>query len=84
MPGRGILHAEYVLAGDFIVIAKVSMLMPGVTNRISMTLQSISPQEEMDFGGRTSLFAGDLLQMPPIVPKFAMPVVYCLTIRLPD
>jgi hypothetical protein len=59
--GRGTFHAEYILVGDLIVIDEVWTLTLWVANRVSMTFQSISPQEEMDFRGRTILFVGDPL-----------------------
>jgi hypothetical protein len=49
--GRGTFHAEDNLAADLIVIKDGSMLTPWLANRVSMTIQSISPQGEMDFGG---------------------------------
>jgi hypothetical protein len=51
---RSTFHAEYILATNLIVSDEVSILTPWVANRVSMTLQSISLQREMDFGGRTS------------------------------
>jgi hypothetical protein len=58
------------------------MLTPWVANRVSMTLQSISVQDQMPFGGKMILFVGDLLQLPPVVHNFATPVVYRLITRL--
>jgi hypothetical protein len=48
-----------------------------------MTLQSISVQDRMEFGGKMILFVGDLLQLPLVVRNFSMPVVYRLITRLP-
>jgi hypothetical protein len=66
-----------------IIIDEVSMLTPWVANKVSLTLQSISGYERIRFGGKRILFVGDLLQLPPIVPDFSMPVAYRLITRLP-
>jgi DNA polymerase III delta prime subunit len=81
--GRDTFEAKYILEADLIIIDEVSMLTPWVANRVSMTLQSISVQDQMPFGGKMILFVGDLLQLPPVVRNFSMPVVYRLITRLP-
>jgi hypothetical protein len=60
--GRGSPLVWYIFAADLIIIDEVSMLAPWVANRISMTLQSISGHERIEFGGKRILFVGDLLQ----------------------
>jgi hypothetical protein len=44
--GRGTPLARYILAADLIIIDEVSIMTPWVTNRVSMTLQSISGHEQ--------------------------------------
>jgi hypothetical protein len=66
-----------------IIIDEVLMLTPWVANKVSLTLQSISGYERIQFGGKRILFVGDLLQLRPIVPDFSIPVVYRLITRLP-
>jgi hypothetical protein len=80
--GRDTPLARHILAADLIIIDEISMLTPWVANRVSMTLQSISDEERIEFGGRRILFVGDLLQLPPVVSDFSMPVVYRLITRL--
>jgi hypothetical protein len=41
-----------------------------------MTLQSISGQHQQEFSGKQILFVGDLMQLPPAVSNFSMPVTY--------
>jgi hypothetical protein len=72
--GRGTPLARYVLAADLIIIDEGSILTPWVANRVSLTLQSISGYERIEFGGKRILFVGDLLQLPLIVPDFSIPV----------
>jgi hypothetical protein len=60
--GRDRPLARYILAADLIIIDEVSMLTPWVANRVSLTLQSISGQERIEFGGKWILFVGDPLQ----------------------
>jgi hypothetical protein len=81
--GRGTPLARYILAADLIIIDEVSMLTPWVANRVSLTLQSISGYERIQFGGKRILFVGNPLQLLPIVPDFSMPVAYRLIVRLP-
>jgi hypothetical protein len=80
--GRSTPLAEYILAADLIIIDEVSMLTPCIANRVSLTLQSISGYERIQFGGKWILFVGDLLQLPSSVPDFSMPVAYRLITRL--
>jgi hypothetical protein len=80
--GRDTPQAQHILDADLIVIDEVSMLTPWVANRVSLTLQSISDQDGVEFGGKRILFVGDLLQLPPVVANFSMPVVYRLITRL--
>jgi hypothetical protein len=80
--GRGTVQARHILAADMIVVDEVSMLTPWVAIRVSMTLQSISDHDRIEFGGKRILFVGDLLQLPPVVPNFSMPVLYRLIARL--
>jgi hypothetical protein len=81
--GRDTPYAQHLLRADLIIIDEVSMLTPWIANRASMTLRSISIEDQMEFGGKMILFVGDLLQLPPVVPNFSMPVVYRLITRLP-
>jgi hypothetical protein len=83
--GRGTKAAQHLLSADLIIIDEVSMLTPWVTTRVSKTLQSISgkDKEELVFGGKQILFVGDLLQLPPVVADFSIPVTYRLITRLP-
>jgi ABC-type branched-subunit amino acid transport system ATPase component len=64
--GRGIPLVRYMLAADLIIIDEVSMLTPWVVNRVSLTLQSISGYERIQFGGKRILFVGGLLRLPPL------------------
>jgi hypothetical protein len=80
---RGTPLAQYILAADLIIIDEVSILTPWVANRVSLTLQSISGYDIIQFGGKRILFVGDLLQLSPIVPDFSMPVAYRPITRLP-
>jgi hypothetical protein len=80
--GRGTPLVRHILAADLIIIYEVSMLTPWMTNRVSITLQSISGQSQQEFGGKQILFVGDLLQLPKVVSNFSMPVVYRLITRL--
>jgi hypothetical protein len=81
--GRGTPLARYILAADLIIIDEVSILTFWVANRVSLTLQSISGCERIQFGGKRILFVGDLIQLPPIVPDLSMPVPYRLITYLP-
>jgi hypothetical protein len=45
--GRGTLLARYILAADLIIVDEVSLLSPLVANRVSMTLQSISANNQI-------------------------------------
>jgi hypothetical protein len=74
--GPGTFQAKHVLDADLPIIDELSMLTPCVANRISMTLQSISVQDRMEFGGKMMLFVIDLLELPPVVQYFSMPVAY--------
>jgi hypothetical protein len=65
--GRGTPLARYILAADLIVIDEVSMSTPWVPNRVSLTLQSISGYERIQFDGKRIFFVGDLLQLAPSV-----------------
>jgi hypothetical protein len=56
--GRRTPLARHVLAADLIIIDKVSLLTPWVANRVSMTLQSISGYDQVEFGGKRILFVG--------------------------
>jgi hypothetical protein len=55
--GRRTPLARHILAADLIIIDQVSMLASWVTNRLSMTLQSISGQHQQEFG-ETDLVCG--------------------------
>jgi hypothetical protein len=79
--GNGTPHADYLMAADLIIIDEVSMLIPWVANRVSLTLKSISPNRDAHFGGKQILFVGDFLQLPPVVPGFAVPVIRRLITR---
>jgi MoxR-like ATPase len=68
--GHGTPLARYVFAADLIIIDEVSMLAPWVANRVSLTLQSISGYERIQFGGKWILFVGDLLESPPLFRIF--------------
>jgi hypothetical protein len=43
-----------------------------------MTIQSISVHDRIEFGGERILFVDDLLQLPPLVLNFSMPIAYRL------
>jgi hypothetical protein len=62
---------------------EVAILTPWVANRVSMTIQDIYDHDRIELGGKRILFVGDLLQLPPVVPNFSMPVLYRLITRLP-
>jgi hypothetical protein len=81
--GCGTAQAGYILAADLIVIDEVSMLTSTVPNQVAMTLQSISDHDRIEFGGKRILFVGGLLQLPPLVPYFSMPVPHRLITHLP-
>jgi hypothetical protein len=81
--GRGTHLAQYILAADLIIIDEVSLLTPLVANRVSMTLQSLSANGRIEFGGKQILFVGDLSQFPLVVPNFSMLIAYGLITRLP-
>jgi ATP-dependent exoDNAse (exonuclease V) alpha subunit len=81
--GGGSKAAQHLLSADLIIIDEVSMLTPWVTNRVSITLQSISGEESGEFGGKQILFVGDLLQLPPVVADYSIPVISRLITRLP-
>jgi hypothetical protein len=71
--GRGTPLAWYILAADLIIMNEVSMLTSWVANRVSLTLQSISGYERVQFVGKRILFVGDLLQLPPLFRIFQCP-----------
>jgi hypothetical protein len=81
--GLGTLLPRSILASDLIIIDEVSMLTLWVANRVSLTLQSICGYERIQFDEKQILFVRDLLQLPPIVPDFSMPVAYRLITLLP-
>jgi hypothetical protein len=81
--GSLFFYPLYILAADLIIIDEVSMLTPWVANRVSLTLQSISGYERIQFGGKRILLVGGLLALSPIVPDFLIPVTYRLITRLP-
>jgi hypothetical protein len=78
-----VLRWPGILTTDLIIIDEVSILTPWVASRVSLTLQSISEYERIQFGGKRILLVGDLLQLSPIVPDFSMPVTYRLRTRFP-
>jgi hypothetical protein len=80
--GRGSGHGDSILRADVILINEVLILTSWVANRVPMTLQRIA-DNELEFGGRMIPFVGDLLQLPPVVPNFGMPVGQRLITRLP-
>jgi hypothetical protein len=61
------------LESDLIIIDEVSMLTAWPATRVSRVLRWIADSDEL-FGGKKILFVGDLLQPPPVVPNFGMPV----------
>jgi hypothetical protein len=71
--GRGNPLTRCILAVDLIIIDGVSMLTLWVATRVSLTLQSISGYERIQFGGERILFVGDLLQLPPLFRIFQCP-----------
>jgi hypothetical protein len=71
--GRETPHAAFLLSAQLIVIDEVSMLTPWVAERASRVLNWLA-EEDGIFGGLQMLFVGDLLQLPPVVPNFGMPV----------
>jgi ATP-dependent exoDNAse (exonuclease V) alpha subunit len=50
--GRGTPLARYIIAADLIIIDEASMLTPWLTNRVSLTLHSISGYQRIQFGGK--------------------------------
>jgi hypothetical protein len=58
---RGTAPARYILTADLIILDEASMLAPWIANRVSLTLQSISGYERIQFGGKRILFVRDLL-----------------------
>jgi hypothetical protein len=58
------------------------MLTPFLANRVSLALRSTSAPREAEFGGKTILLVGDLLQLPPVVHGFSTPVLRRLITRL--
>jgi hypothetical protein len=75
--GKHTPHAAYLQRADLIIIDEVSMLTPWVANRVSKTLQSIAdpPEKYQYFAGKSILFVGDFLQLPPVMPNYALPVI---------
>jgi hypothetical protein len=61
------------LSANLIVIDEVSMLTPWVAERASRVMNWLADVDGI-FGGIQVLFVGDLLQLPPVVPNFGMPV----------
>jgi hypothetical protein len=81
--GQGTPQAAYILEADLIIVDEVSMLTPWVADRVHRTLLSITGLQGLDFAGRSILFVGDLLQLPPVMKTFGMPVVRRLITQLP-
>jgi hypothetical protein len=79
--GRRTAHAIHIVQADLIIVDEVSMLTPWVANKVSKILQWIGGPA-LEFGGMKFLFVGDLLQLPPVVPVFAVPVIQRLITRL--
>jgi hypothetical protein len=75
-------QARHILAADLMILDEVSVLTPWVANRVSLTLQSISVQAKIEFGGKRILFVGDLLQLPPVAQNLSIHVVHRLITRL--
>jgi hypothetical protein len=80
--GRNSPHAHFLLETDLIIIDEVSMLTSWVAERVSRVLGWVADSQQM-FGGIQVLFVGDLLQLPPVVPNFGMPVAQRLITRSP-
>jgi ATP-dependent exoDNAse (exonuclease V) alpha subunit len=80
--GRNTFDATHIQSNDVIVMDELSMLTPWLANRISLTLRSISDHSDVDFGGKTILFIGDLLQLFPVVQGLSRPVPPRRIIRL--
>jgi len=53
---------------SLIVIDEISMLSERLLRKIDELLRKVS-QNPTPFGGKTLLFFGDLLQLPPVIPK---------------
>jgi hypothetical protein len=81
--GRDICQSRHILSADLIVIDEFSMLTSWVAHRVSLPLRSISDQGEAPFSGKKILFVGDLLQLPPVIQGFSIPVLHRLITRLP-
>jgi hypothetical protein len=58
------------------------MVTPWAANRVLVTLQSISGDDQLEFEGKHIMFVGDVLQLPPDVSNLSMPVLYPLITRL--
>jgi hypothetical protein len=62
----------------FTLNGKLSMVTPWAANRVSVTLQSTSGDDQLEFKGKLILFVGDFLQLPPVVSNLSMPVLCSL------
>jgi ATP-dependent exoDNAse (exonuclease V) alpha subunit len=78
--GRNTPPANFLLDTDLIVVDEVSMLTPWVAERASRVLNWLAEFDGL-LGGIQMLFVGDLLQLPPVVPNFGMPVGQMLISR---
>jgi ATP-dependent exoDNAse (exonuclease V) alpha subunit len=79
--GHESIDARHVLSVDLIVVDEVSMLTPGVANRMFLTLNCIS-KVQCEFAGKRVFVVGDLLQLPPVVRNYLTVVLYRLITRM--
>jgi hypothetical protein len=66
--GQGAPLFRYILAADLITIDEGSMLVPWVVNRVSLTLQSISGLDGIEFGGKR-IRGGHMMNHPIIIQE---------------
>jgi hypothetical protein len=71
--GRDAPYATFPLMADWIGSDEVSMLAPWFAEREARVMNWLAGVEGI-FGGVHVLFVEDLLQLPPVVPNFEMPV----------
>jgi hypothetical protein len=58
------------------------MVTPWAANRVSVTLQSTSGHDQVEFERKHILFVGDLIQIHSVVSNLSMRVLYPLITRL--
>ena len=71
--GKNSFKANQFINCDVIIIDEISMLTPLLTEKVSLILMDIM-ENETPFGGKTILFVGDLLQLPPVYKSPEIPI----------